>query len=69
MPLVWIEHWPAEAHLPLPESYDLVTFSNYYDIREATDWLQDGPVKEIGEPRWMRLDRETLENLLGRPLD
>lgn len=62
---VFIEHYPAESHPPEKETFDLVTFSN----RDPEPVLRAGVWKvELGEPEWARIDRETVETLVGQPL-
>lgn len=62
---VVIEHYPAEAHPPEKETFDLVTFST----RDPEPVLRAGEWKiELGEPEWKRIDRQTVETLVGQPL-
>ncbi len=62
---VVIEHYPAESRPPNPETFDLVTFAN----REPETVLRAGVWRiELGEPSWLRVDRETVETLVGQPL-
>ena len=62
-PLVWIEHYPKEATDGGEETFELVVFSSY-EIMERAPYL--GEMKlTIGEPTWKRLDRATVEVLVG----
>ncbi len=62
-PLVWIEHWPKEATDGGEETFELVVFSSYkVDERapylgETRAWIEDAT--------WKRLDRATVEVLVG----
>ncbi len=61
-PLVWIEHWPeetTEGH----ETFELVVFSSY-EVVERAPYLGETRAW-IGEPTWKRLDRPTVEALVG----
>ncbi len=62
---VVIEHYPVEAHPPAPETFDLVTFEHAdpEQVLRAGVW-----VIELGAPSWLRVDRETVETLVGQPL-
>lgn len=62
---VVIEHYPAEAHPPADETYDLVTFGHAdpEPVLRAGKWAI-----EMGEPEWKRIDRHTVETLVGQPL-
>jgi hypothetical protein len=63
-PLVWIEHWPKEATDGGEETFELVVFSSY-KVEEWAPYL--GETKAfIGEASWKRLDRATVEVLVGR---
>ncbi len=62
-PPVWIEHYPPEATTngEEEETFDLVAFDDYV-VRDA---VRDKALrKEIGQPNWKRLDRETVETLV-----
>ena len=67
VPLVWIEHRPPKATDGRAETFDLVTFG-HYEVRETVRAGEEGPIKEIGPPSWKRLDRESVEVLVGQPL-
>jgi hypothetical protein len=61
-PLVGIEHWPEES-TDVEETFELVAFSSYEvterapDLGETRAW--------IGDATWKRLDRATVELLVG----
>jgi hypothetical protein len=61
-PLVWIEHWPEET-TEGEESFDLVVFSGY-EVTERALYLGETRAW-IGEATWKRLDRATVEVLVG----
>lgn len=65
-PPVWIEHYPPEARrVGEGEGFDLVIFSTY-EVRET---MRGGlPYLEIGQPTWKRLDRKTVEVLVGQTI-
>ena len=67
VPLVWIEHRLPKRTDGRTETFDLVTFE-HYEVREIVRAEEEGPIKEIGPPRWKRLDRGSVEVLVGRPL-
>ena len=67
VPLVWIEHRPPKGTDGRGETFDLVTFG-HYEVREIVRSEEEGPVKEIGPPSWKRLDRGSVEVLVGQPL-
>ncbi|MDP9475243.1 MAG: hypothetical protein M3R38_06040 [Actinomycetota bacterium] len=67
VPLIWIEHHPPETTDGATETFDLVVFG-HYEVRDIVRAVEEGPVKEIGPPQWKRLDRESVEVLVGRPL-
>ena len=67
VPLVWIEHRPPKGTDGRAEMFDLVTFG-HYEVREIVRTEEEGPVKEIGPPRWKRLDRAAVEVVVGQPL-
>lgn len=62
---VVIEHYPHESRPPGAETYDLVTFehTNPEPVLRAGVWAL-----ELGEPSWLRVDRATVETLVGQPL-
>jgi hypothetical protein len=62
-PLVWIEHWSKEATDGGEETFELVVFSSH-EVEERTPYL--GETKAwIGDAIWKRLDRATVEVLVG----
>ena len=65
VPPVWVEHYPPEATNSTQETFDLVVFADYV-VRDA---VRDGMLlKEIGKPTWKRLDRRSVEVLVGQRL-
>jgi hypothetical protein len=62
-PLIWIEHWPGESAGGGAETFDLVIFSSYKVIERAP-YLGETRAW-IGEPTWKRLNRNTVEILVG----
>ena len=67
VPLVWIEHHPPETTDGAIETFDLVVFG-HYEVREIVRVEEEGPIKEIGPPSWRRLDRGSVEVLVGQSL-
>jgi hypothetical protein len=66
VPFVWIEHHPPQSTDRETETFDLVTFSGYEITERAPDL---GEFRyTIGEPTWKRLDRPSVEALVGEPL-
>lgn len=63
-PLVWIENYPPETTDGAAETFDLVIFSSYEVSERRASYMEDRAV-EIGEPSWKRLDRRTVEMLVG----
>jgi hypothetical protein len=62
-PLVWIEHRPEESTNGGEETFELVAFSSY-EVGERAPYL--GETREwIGDATWKRLDRATVEALVG----
>jgi len=61
-PLVWIEHWPEET-TEEQETFELVVFCSY-EVVERAPYLRETRAW-IGEPTWKRLDRTTVEVLVG----
>jgi hypothetical protein len=61
-PLVWIEHWPEETTQG-HETFELVVFSSY-EVVERAPYLGETRAW-IGEATWKRLDRATVEVLVG----
>ena len=62
-PLVWIEHWPKEATVDGNETFELVAFSIYEVVERAPYLGETRPW--IGDATWKRLDRTTVELLVG----
>lgn len=67
VPVVWIEHYPPEATDGRSETFDLVVFG-HQEVREIVRSVAEGSVKEVGPPVWKRLDRRSVEALVGQPL-
>ena len=67
-PMIWIGHHqnggPGKAEAL--DTFDLVTFSDY-EVRERAPYLGQSR-RWIGEPSWQRLDRATVETLVGGKL-
>lgn len=61
--LVWIEHHPPEAADGRRETFDLVVFGRYVPEQVALGGLRR---KRLGDPAWKRLDRATVEALIGQ---
>jgi hypothetical protein len=61
-PVVWIEHWPEES-ADEQESFDLVVFSSF-EVVERAPYLGETRTW-IGDATWKRLDRTTVELLVG----
>jgi hypothetical protein len=61
-PLVCIEHWPKEA-TEGNETFELVVFSSY-EVTERAPYLGETRAW-IGDATWERLDRPTVEALVG----
>jgi len=62
-PLVWIEHWPKEATDGEEETFELVVFSSY-EVTARAPYLGETRAW-IGDVTWKRLDRATVEMLVG----
>jgi hypothetical protein len=67
-PFLWVEHYEdGDRGTPSdPATFELVEFS-HYEVRgelRAGQWA-----KEIGRPSWSPLDRESVERLVGAPVD
>ena len=62
-PLVWIEHWPKESSDGRDETFELVVFSSY-KVEERAPYLGETRAW-IGDATWKRLDRATVEVLVG----
>jgi hypothetical protein len=62
-PLVWIEHWPEESTDGGAETFELVVFSRY-EVEERAPYLREGRAW-IGDATWKKLDRTTVEALVG----
>ncbi len=64
LPPVWIEHYPKEeATDGHSETFELVVFSSY-EVKERAPYLGETRLT-IGEPVWKKLDRESVEALVG----
>ena len=61
--LVWIEHWPKECTRGGEETFELVVFANH-DVEERAPYLGETRAR-IGTATWKRLDRATVEVLVG----
>jgi hypothetical protein len=61
-PLVWIEHWPEET-TEGQDTFELVVFSSY-EIVERVPYLGETRAW-IGDATWKRLDRASVEVLVG----
>ena len=61
--LVWVEHWPRVSTDGGEETFDLVVFSSY-EVTERAPYL-DETRAWIGDATWKRLDRATVEVLVG----
>ena len=62
-PVVWIEHWPEESTDGDEESFELVVFSSY-EVTQRAPYLGETRAW-IGDATWKRLDRATVEVLVG----
>jgi hypothetical protein len=60
---VWIEHWPKESTNGGEESFELVVFSSY-EVVERAPYLGETRAW-IGDATWKRLDRASVEVLVG----
>ena len=59
---MWIEHYPKGATDGEAETFDLVVFAHY----EVSQTMRGGAFrKEIGRPTWKRLDRASVEVIVG----
>ncbi len=65
-PLVYIEHYPPAATDGRAETFDLVVFA-HWDTREIAR-VPGHLVREIGSPEWRRIDRRSVEILVGQQL-
>jgi hypothetical protein len=61
-PLVWMEQWPKES-TEGQERFELVVFSSY-EVVERAPYLGETRAW-IGDATWKRLDRATVEVLVG----
>jgi hypothetical protein len=59
-------NYPPESTNQESETFDLVIFSSY-EITERAPYLGESRYT-IGEPTWKRLDRASVETLIGEPL-
>ena len=62
-PLVWIEHWPKESTDGGEETFELVVFSSY-EVAERAPYLVETRAR-MGDATWKRLDRASVEVLVG----
>jgi hypothetical protein len=62
-PLVWIEHWLKETTGGETETLELIVFSSY-EVTERAPYLGETRAW-IGDATWKRLDRTTVEVLVG----
>ena len=62
-PLVWIEHWPKESTDGGEETFELVVFSSF-KVEERAPYPGESRAW-IGDATWKRLDRATVETLVG----
>ena len=62
-PIVWVEHWPEESTDGGEETFELVVFSSY-KVEERAPTLGETRAW-VGEATWKRLDRATVEVLVG----
>jgi len=62
-PLVWIEHWPKESTSGGAKTFELVDFSSY-EVEERAPYLGETRAR-MGGATWKRLDRATVEVLVG----
>ncbi len=60
--LVWIEQWPKKT-TEGQETFELVVFSSY-EVVERAPYLGERRAW-IGDATWKRLDRATVEVLVG----
>jgi hypothetical protein len=65
-PLVWEEHWPEESTDGGEETFELVVFSSY-KVEERAPYLGETRAR-VGDATWKRLDRATVEVLVGEKL-
>ena len=65
-PVVWIEHYLPESTNQKTETFNLVIFSSY-EITGRAPYLGESRYT-IEEPTWKRLDRASVETLIGEPL-
>ncbi|MDP9476839.1 MAG: hypothetical protein M3R38_14325 [Actinomycetota bacterium] len=65
-PLVYIEHYPPTSTNGSTEKFDLVVFASW-ETREIAR-VPGELIREIGRPTWKRVDRATVEILVGQAL-
>ncbi len=63
---VWIEHYPKEATDGASETFEQVVFSSY-ELKERAPYVGETRLS-IGEPTWKRLDRKSVEALVGEKI-
>ena len=61
-PLIWMEHWLKES-TGGQETFELVVFSSY-EVEERAPYLGETRAR-FGAATWKRLDRATVESLVG----
>jgi hypothetical protein len=64
-PMIWIEHGPKES-TGGEETFELVIFSSY-EVEERAPYLGEMRAR-IGGATWKRLDRATVEVLVGEKI-
>ncbi|MDP9437626.1 MAG: hypothetical protein M3P49_02615 [Actinomycetota bacterium] len=65
-PLVYIEHYPPSSTDESAETFDLVVFASWEQRQIAR--VPGELVREIGPPEWRRIDRRSVEILVGQAL-
>jgi hypothetical protein len=61
---VWIEHRPPEATAGRQETFALVVFAHYYVPEQVV--IEGTRCKRLGKPTRKRLDRATVEAIVGQ---